>query len=80
MAGFITPWNYPYLNALGDLIPALIAGNAVVLKPSEITPYTALYAVEMMHKVGIPRDVVQVVTGDGIDRARRWSTAWTTSR
>lgn len=65
VAGFITPWNYPYLNALGDLIPALIAGNTVVLKPSEITPYTALHSVEMMHKIGIPRDVVQVVTGDG---------------
>ncbi|MFN8450232.1 MAG: succinic semialdehyde dehydrogenase [Anaerolineae bacterium] len=65
VVGFITPWNYPHLNALGDLVPALIAGNAVVLKPSEITPYTALYDVEMMHKVGIPRDVVQIVTGDG---------------
>jgi acyl-CoA reductase-like NAD-dependent aldehyde dehydrogenase len=65
VAGFITPWNYPYLNGLGDLVPALIAGNTAVLKPSEITPYTALYAVEMMYKVGIPRDVVQVTTGDG---------------
>ncbi len=65
VAGFITPWNYPYLNGLGDLVPALIAGNAAVLKPSEITPYTALYAVEMMVKVGVPREVVQVVTGDG---------------
>lgn len=65
VAGFITPWNYPHLNALGDLVPALIAGNTVVLKPSEITPYTALYDVELMYKVGIPRDVVQVVTGDG---------------
>ncbi|MCC6803671.1 MAG: aldehyde dehydrogenase family protein [Anaerolineae bacterium] len=65
VVGFITPWNYPHLNALGDLVPALIAGNAVVLKPSEITPYTALYGVEMMHQVGIPRDVIQVGTGDG---------------
>lgn len=65
VAGFITPWNYPHLNALGDLVAALVAGNTVVLKPSEITPYTALYDVEMMYKVGIPRDVVQVVTGDG---------------
>ncbi len=65
VAGFITPWNYPYFNGLSDLIPALIAGNAAVLKPSEITPYVALYAVEVMHKVGVPTDVIQVVTGDG---------------
>ncbi len=65
VVGFITPWNYPYLNALGDLIPALIAGNTVMLKPSEITPYTSLYAVEKMYEMGIPREVVQVVTGDG---------------
>jgi acyl-CoA reductase-like NAD-dependent aldehyde dehydrogenase len=65
VAGFITPWNYPLNNAFIDLIPALIAGNTVVLKPSEITPFTSLYAVELMHKAGIPSDVIQVVTGDG---------------
>ncbi|MBL8161585.1 MAG: aldehyde dehydrogenase family protein [Anaerolineae bacterium] len=65
VCGFITPWNYPLLNALQDLIPALIAGNTVILKPSEITPFTALYAVELMHRVGIPKDVAQVVTGAG---------------
>ncbi len=65
VVGFITPWNYPHLNGLGDLIPALIAGNAVVLKPSDITPYTALYGVERMIEIGVPRDVIQIVTGDG---------------
>jgi succinate-semialdehyde dehydrogenase/glutarate-semialdehyde dehydrogenase len=65
VAGFITPWNYPLNNAFIDLIPALIAGNTVLLKPSEITPHTALYTVELMRKVGIPRDVMQVLTGDG---------------
>ena len=65
VAGFITPWNYPYLNAFLDLVPALVAGNAVILKPSEITPLTALRAVELAHRVGIPQDVLQVVTGDG---------------
>lgn len=63
VVGFITPWNYPYLNALIDCIPALIAGNAAVLKPSESTPLIALYAVAAMHRAGIPHDVVQVVTG-----------------
>lgn len=65
VAGFITPWNYPLNNAFIDLIPALIAGNTVLLKPSEITPFVALYAVEMMYQAGIPKDVVQIVTGDG---------------
>jgi succinate-semialdehyde dehydrogenase / glutarate-semialdehyde dehydrogenase len=65
VCGFITPWNYPLNNAFIDLIPALIAGNTVLLKPSEITPYTAIYAVELMVKAGIPKDVIQIVTGDG---------------
>jgi aldehyde dehydrogenase (NAD+)/succinate-semialdehyde dehydrogenase/glutarate-semialdehyde dehydrogenase len=65
VAGFITPWNYPYLNALCDLLPALIAGNAVVIKPSEIAPYSALYGIDKLIEVGVPRDVVGVVTGDG---------------
>lgn len=63
--GFITPWNYPYFNAFNDLIPALVAGNSVILKPSEITPHVALHAVNLMHEIGFPKDVVQVVTGDG---------------
>jgi acyl-CoA reductase-like NAD-dependent aldehyde dehydrogenase len=63
-AGFITPWNYPYLNALIDAVPALIAGNTAVVKPSEFTPFAALHAVDLAYRVGIPRDVLQVVTGD----------------
>jgi aldehyde dehydrogenase (NAD+)/succinate-semialdehyde dehydrogenase/glutarate-semialdehyde dehydrogenase len=65
VAGFITPWNYPLNNALIDLIPAMIAGNTILLKPSEITPFTALYAVDLMTQAGVPKDVIQVVTGDG---------------
>ena len=65
VAGFITPWNYPYLNALLDAVPALVAGNTVVVKPSEITPFSALRAVELGYRAGIPRDALQVVTGDG---------------
>jgi acyl-CoA reductase-like NAD-dependent aldehyde dehydrogenase len=65
VAGFITPWNYPLLTGFIDLIPAMIAGNTVVVKPSEITPFTAEYAINLMYKAGIPRDVIQIVTGDG---------------
>jgi succinate-semialdehyde dehydrogenase/glutarate-semialdehyde dehydrogenase len=65
VAGFIAPWNYPLLNAFIDLIPALIAGNTAVLKPSEITPFKAHYAVDLMYCAGIPQDVIQIVTGDG---------------
>lgn len=63
--GFITPWNYPLALGLNDVIPALVAGNSVVIKPSEVTPFTSRHAVDLMHKVGIPADVVQIVTGDG---------------
>lgn len=63
VVGLITPWNYPYLLAFCDLIPALTAGNAVVLKPSEITPFSAHYGVEMLHEAGVPGEVVQVVNG-----------------
>ncbi len=65
VCGFITPWNYPLNNAFIDLIPALIAGNTVLLKPSEVTPFTSLYTVDLMYKAGIPRDVIQVLTGAG---------------
>ncbi|MDX1990991.1 MAG: succinic semialdehyde dehydrogenase [bacterium] len=65
VVGMISPWNYPFFLPLTDAIPALIAGNTVVFKPSEITPFSVLYAIDLMHKAGIPRDVVQVVTGDG---------------
>jgi acyl-CoA reductase-like NAD-dependent aldehyde dehydrogenase len=65
VAGFITPWNYPLLNGFQDLVPALIAGNTVLIKPSEVTPHTAIETVRLMHEAGIPNDVVQVVTGDG---------------
>lgn len=65
VVGFITPWNYPYLNAFLDVVPALVAGNTVIVKPSEVTPLTAQRAVEIAYRAGIPRDVIQVATGDG---------------
>ncbi len=65
VAGFISPWNYPLLLSMIDAVAALAAGNTVIIKPSEVAPFTALYAMDLMHAVGIPRDVVQIVTGDG---------------
>lgn len=65
VVGVIGPWNYPLTNSFGDAIPALAAGNAVVLKPSEITPLTSLLMAEMLEECGLPKDVYQVVTGLG---------------
>ncbi|WP_435362017.1 succinic semialdehyde dehydrogenase [Haloarchaeobius sp. DFWS5] len=65
VVGIIAPWNYPLTLAISDAIPALLAGNAVVLKPAEQTPYTALLATEILREAGIPHDVFHVVTGDG---------------
>lgn len=65
VVGVIGPWNNPLLNSFGDAIPALAAGNAVVLKPSEHTPLTALLMERMARECGWPEDVFQVVTGAG---------------
>lgn len=61
VVGCLTPWNYPYLNLLIDALPALFAGNAVLLKPSEVAPLIALHVVEQMREAGI--DTVDAVTG-----------------
>ena len=61
----IGPWNYPLTNSFGDCIPALAAGNAVILKPSEITPLTSLLMADLLREFGLPDDVYQVATGDG---------------
>ena len=65
VVGFIAPWNYPLSLAASDAVPALIAGNSVVLKPAEETPFTALFAASLLVEAGLPRDVLQVVTGKG---------------
>ena len=65
VVGCISPWNYPLTLAVSDLLPALLAGNAAVLKPAEATPFSALRAVELLESAGLPADLVQVVTGDG---------------
>ena len=65
VVGFITPWNFPLTLALTDAIAALLAGNAVVLKPDPQTSFTALWAVCLLRECGLPRDVFCVVTGEG---------------
>ena len=67
MVGIIAPWNYPLTMAVSDAIPALLAGNAVLLKPAELTPFTALYAVQLLREAGLPADLFQVLTGRGRD-------------
>jgi acyl-CoA reductase-like NAD-dependent aldehyde dehydrogenase len=65
VVGVIGPWNFPITNSFGDCIPALMAGNSVVLKPSEVTPLSSLLMDEMMRQCGTPDGVFQVATGDG---------------
>jgi acyl-CoA reductase-like NAD-dependent aldehyde dehydrogenase len=65
LVGVIGPWNYPLVNAFCDAVPALMAGNAVLLKPSEVTPLTSLLVAEMMEAAGLPPGVLHVVTGGG---------------
>ena len=61
----IGPWNYPLTNSFGDCIPALMAGNSVILKPSEVTPLTSLLMAEGLRECGLPENVFQVATGRG---------------
>jgi acyl-CoA reductase-like NAD-dependent aldehyde dehydrogenase len=65
LVGVIGPWNYPLTNSFGDCIPALAAGNAVILKPSEVTPLTSLLMGDLLRESGLPDDVYQVATGYG---------------
>ncbi len=65
LVGVIGPWNYPIANSFGDCIPALMAGNSVILKPSEVTPLSSLVLVEMLRECGLPEGVFAVATGDG---------------
>ncbi|TMV84452.1 aldehyde dehydrogenase family protein [Thioclava sp. BHET1] len=66
VVGAITPWNFPVSMAGWKLGPALAAGNAVVIKPSEMTPFTTLYLAELSVRAGLPAGLVNVVIGDGL--------------
>jgi acyl-CoA reductase-like NAD-dependent aldehyde dehydrogenase len=61
--GIISPWNFPLVLTAGDAMPALMAGNAVVIKPSELTPLTALFAADLAQRAGLPEGLLQVVIG-----------------
>lgn len=65
LVGIIAAWNYPLTLAAGDAIPALMAGNAVLLKPDPQTSLSALWLLSLMREAGLPDDVLQVVPGDG---------------
>ena len=63
--GQIIPWNFPLLMLAWKIAPAIATGNTVVLKPAEFTPLTALAFAELCQEIGLPRGVVNIVTGDG---------------
>ena len=65
VCGAITPWNFPLLILSWKVAPALAMGNAVVAKPAEVTPLSALALAELALEAGLPEDVLQVVTGQG---------------
>jgi succinate-semialdehyde dehydrogenase/glutarate-semialdehyde dehydrogenase len=63
--GIIAPWNYPFSTPASESLAALVAGNAVVLKPSEFTPLAALELEALLHEAGVPESIFQTVAGDG---------------
>ena len=65
VCGQVIPWNFPLLMLAWKIAPALAAGNTVVLKPAEYTPLTALCLAEIAHEAGLPKGVLNIVTGDG---------------
>jgi acyl-CoA reductase-like NAD-dependent aldehyde dehydrogenase len=65
VVGFISPWNFPLTLGITDVIAALLAGNAAVLKPDPQTSFTALWALKLLREAGLPPEVFCVVTGDG---------------
>jgi betaine-aldehyde dehydrogenase len=70
VVGSVAPWNYPLQMAGWKILPAVAAGNTVVLKPAEITPLTAVLLAEAATTVGVPDGVVTVVAGTGADAGR----------
>ena len=69
VVGIISPWNYPFSIPATETLAALVAGNAVVLKPSELTPLVALELASLLHESGVPKDVFQIVIGEGVTGA-----------
>ena len=67
LVGIISPWNYPLTLGISDALPATAAGNAVLAKPDQQTPFSALWAVRLLEEAGMPPGLVQVVTGSGAE-------------
>jgi succinate-semialdehyde dehydrogenase/glutarate-semialdehyde dehydrogenase len=65
VVGIIAPWNFPWAIPLGEVVMALMAGNAVVLKPSELTPLVALRIGDIFRRAGLGDGLLEIVTGDG---------------
>ncbi|WP_243058999.1 succinic semialdehyde dehydrogenase [Nocardioides sp. SR21] len=67
VVGIIAPWNFPFATGISDSIAALMAGNAIVLKPDNKTALSPLYGIQMLEEAGLPKGLFQVVCGEGPD-------------
>jgi acyl-CoA reductase-like NAD-dependent aldehyde dehydrogenase len=65
VVGIISPWNFPWATPLDEVVMALMAGNGVVVKPSELTPLTAIKIADVFKQAQLPDGLLQIVTGDG---------------
>ena len=65
VVGIISPWNFPWATPLDEVVMALMAGNGVVVKPSELTPFSALKIAEVFNEAQLPNGLLKIVTGDG---------------
>lgn len=65
VVGVVAPWNFPLILAIGDTLPALVAGNGVVLKPDSKSALTSLWAAQVLSEAGLPDGLLQIVVGDG---------------
>jgi aldehyde dehydrogenase (NAD+)/succinate-semialdehyde dehydrogenase/glutarate-semialdehyde dehydrogenase len=67
IVGLISPWNFPFATSLSDAMPALIAGNGIVLKPDNKSTLNVAYGVTLLYEAGLPAGLVQIVCGEGPD-------------
>ena len=74
VVGLITPWNWPMNQVTLKVIPAILAGNTVVLKPSEIAPLSSMVFAEVVDEAGLPKGVFNLVNGDGAGVGTQLST------
>ena len=65
VVGIISPWNYPFVLSICDALPALLAGNTVVIRPDNQTLWSAIYGLDLLYEAGLPDGVVTIVVGDG---------------